>query len=274
MKNPIKLVRNLLALIIILIVLVVVLIHLFGNRALKAGIESAATKTLDVGVTIDDVDLSIISGKVGFQNLAVSNPPGYQHEKLLELADARIAVQIRSLLSDMVNVRQIKLDGLNVVVEQKGLSNNLNDVIKNIPGEPDVEDQKQKPGKKLHIDTLEITNTKVNVKLLPIPGKADTLTLTLPPIKMTDLGSDNKLNTAALAGKVLVAIANAIAQQGSGVLPEQMLGPLTSELSRLKALSGVIDKGSELLEGTKDLRKEVTEGIEGIKGLLKPKSDN
>ncbi len=278
MKTPLKIIYSILLIIIVLIILAAVLVHLFGNRALKTGIETAANKALNVAVSVGDVDLSIMGGKLGLQNLVIGNPPGYQHEKLLELKSAKIEVDVWSLLSDMVNIREIKLDGANVVLEQKGFSNNIKDVIKSIPAK---DEQPAEPsGKKLHIDNLEITNTTVSVKLLPIPGKADTLTLKLAPIEMTDLGGDNKLNTAALSGKVLLAIAKGIAEQGAGVLPKEMVGSLALELKRVGDITGILLEGSgELLKTGKDAGKEALEtgkdvgeaATSALKGLLKPK---
>ena len=261
MKVARKILCIVLGAILALVVLISVLIHLFGNSALKAGIETAASKSLNVGVSVGDVDLSVLGGRVGLQKLVINNPPGYQHDKLLELSDARIAVDIGSLLSNTVNIKEIKLDGANVVIEQKGLSNNLQDLIKRMPKGPKAEGKTT--GKKLHIDNLEITNTKVQVKLLPIPGQADTIPLTLSTIKMTDLGEDNKLNTAALAKKVLLAIAGGIAEQGAGVLPKEMVDSLASEL---KSIGALLDEGGKVLEEGKDI-------AEGIKGILKPKKE-
>lgn len=267
--------------IVILAVAVVIVVHLFADRAVKIGIETAATKTLNVEVTIGDVDLSIIGGKLRLQNLVIKNPPGYQHDKLLELRNAKIEVDVRSLLGDVVNIREIKLDGMNVVLEQRGVfSNNLQDVIRAIPAK---DKQVSEPsGKKLHIDNLEITNTKVKVKLLPIPGKADTVTLNLAPIRMTDLGGDNKLNTAGLSSKVLLAVAKGIAEQGTGVLPEDMVASLTSELQRLGALPGaLLEGGGKILEAGTDLGKKAIEAgkdigdaaTDALKGLFKPKKE-
>ncbi len=269
MKTPIKIIYGILFVVIVLVIVVVVLIHIFGNQAVKAGIETAATKTLNVAVSVGDVDLSIMGGKLGLQNLVIDNPPGYQHEKLLELKSAKIEVDVWSLLSDTVKIKEIKLDGANVVLEQKGFSNNIKDVIKSIPAK---EEQTAEPsGKKLHIDNLEITNTTVNVKFLPIHGKADTLTLKLAPIKMADLGGDNKLNTAALADKVLLAIVSGIARQGADKLPKEMIGSLVSELTRLKSLTGtLLEGGGEILETGKDIGKTATGTL---KGILKPKDE-
>jgi len=270
MKKPLKILCIILSVVLILFVVVAIAIDIFAEGALKVGIEVAATKTLNVGVRVGKIDLSIMRGKLGISNLLIDNPPGYQHEKLLELKDAQIQVSIKSLMSDTINIKQFKLDGVHVVLEQRGISgNNLQDVIKAIPASPKTEAEPAKAGKKLRIDNLEISNVVVDVKLLPVPGKADTVTLKLPPIKMTDLGNDGKLDTAALSGKILLAITKGIAEQGAGVLPEEMVSTMKTTLNQALDVGKTAAK-----EGEKILKegKNVGEGlIKDFKGLLKPK---
>jgi hypothetical protein len=290
MKRLRKFVSIVLSAIVILIVIVVLAVGLFANKALDVAIESAGTKALNVGVSVSEVDLSILRGKLGIRNLVINNPPGYQHDTLLELGRGRVAIDTRSLLGDVVNIENITLDGMNVVLEQRGVSsNNLQDIIKELP---DRDEQQAEPsGKKLHIDTLEINNVQVSVKLLPIPGKIDTLTIKLAPIKMTDLGSEDDLDTIALSRKILLAIAGGIAEQGAGLLPDEMFGSLVSELGKLQALPDILlQTGGKFLEaGTgagkgatdagKSVDEEVIKGVEnvgkgiteGLTGLLKKK---
>jgi hypothetical protein len=262
--------------IVTLVIAAVVLVNLFADRAVKIGIESAATKALNVGVTVDDAKLSIMAGKLALENLVINNPPGYQYDKLLRLQNAKITVDIRSLLRDTVEIKEIKLDGAEVVLEQKGITgNNLQDIIKSLPSVPKTEAGAQPSGKKLHIDNLELSNVTVKAKLLPIPGKVDTVTLKLAPIKMTNLGGDNKLDTAALSSKILVAITQGIAEQGAGVLPDDMLGSLKSTLAKTAELGKEVLKtgenlGKDVLKTTEDLGKGLSEGF---KGLLKPKKE-
>ncbi len=276
MKKTLKVLRVIVLAILILLLIAVVAVNLFAGRAVKVGIETAATKTLNVGVSVGNVDLSIMAGKLALKNLLINNPPGYQHEKLLELQNAKIEVDVKSLLSDVVNIKEIKLDGVNVVLEQRGISgSNLQDVIKAISGGPKDKDETETSGKRLHIDNLEISNVTVKVKLLPVPGKADTITLKLPPTRMTDLGGDNKLDTAALSGMILLAIANGVAKQGVGVLPKDIVDTITSTLGKTIDLSkGIIEGregiGKEIIKGTEDIGKGITEGL---KGLLKPKKE-
>jgi hypothetical protein len=157
---------------------------------------------------------------------------------------------MRSLLTDTVNVKEIKLDGVNVVIEQKGVSgNNLHDIIKAIPkAEPEAEQPAEKPGKKLRIDNLEITNVTVTAKLPSVPGKPDTVTLKLDTITMTNLGDDEKLDTAILIGTVLLAIESAVAEQGAGILPDEIMDQMKETWTE-----AATEKGKELIEGVKGL---------------------
>jgi len=263
MKKPLKALRIVLLVIAILVVAVVIIIDLFADRAVKIGIETAATKTLNVAVDIDDVELSIMGGSLALQNLIIKNPPGYQHDKLLELRNAKIEVNMKSLLNDVVNIKEIKLDGMEVTLEQRGVSgNNLQDVIKSIASSD--KQPSQPSGKKLHIDNLEISDVTVRAKLLPVPGRADTVTLKLSPIKMRDLGRDRNLDTAALSGQILLAVAEGVAEQGVGVLPKNVVDTMKSTLDKTIDLGkAASEKGQELMDVGKGL----------LEGLLKPKPE-
>lgn len=257
--------------ILIVVVIVAVLVNLFGDRALKAGIETAATKVLGVGVTVKDISLSLLGGTLDLNGLIINNPPGYEHPNLLELGTSHVDVDVMSLLGDTVNIEDITLDGFMVVIEQKGLSSNLNVVLASLPSgekkeeEPEPE-QERAPGKKLQIANLEVSNVKVKVKLVPISGKADTVELTLAPIKMTNLGSDEKLDIAMLIGKVLIAIAKGVAEEGADVLPKELVGPIKSTLTEQGAI--VTEKGKKVLEESEDLGKDVIEKGKGMGGAV------
>ena len=249
---------------LLIIIAVVLLIWMMGEHAVKVGVETAGTKTLGVGVIVDDIDISVFKGRLGIQGLEVRNPSGYELKNLLELKKGNIKVTLKSLMGDTVKIDQIKLDGINLVLEQKGLSNNLQDILKNIEkpdSKPTPAEPSDKKGKNLEITELEITNVKVKVKLLPLPGKEQTLDLALGPIKMQNLGTDEKMDIGILASKILVAITEGIAKEGVGILPSDMLGGFSDTL-KLKAT--VIEKGKELLETGKEKGKEIAEGLKGI----------
>ena len=176
-------------------------------------------------------------------------------------------------MSDKVDIDYIILDNIEVSIEQKGLSTNLNDILKSLPKSEQAGRRPQAPGKKLYIKTLEINNVTCTCKMLPF-RKTSEVTLKIAPIKMTDLGSDNKLDMAALASKILAAIAEGVAKQGAGVLPDDITGPLKSGLGQVQGIlqgagtqAGEMGKGA--IEAGKGIFEQGQKAGKGIFGIFK-----
>ncbi len=257
MKKSVRILVLFLAVIACLPVVLMAGIGAFGGSLVRKAVEVAGSGALKVPVALSDADLSLLGGKVTLRNLQIDNPPGYQHDKLLNLNEASVEVQIGSLLSDTVRIRQIRLDGVDLVLEQKGLGSNLQDLIDNLP-KSDEPKKEQPAGKSLVIDVLEIRNVTIEAKLLPIPGKADTVPLKLSTIRLTDLGRDGTMDTAALTGKILVAIAGGVVEQGSGLLPKDLVRGMGS------ALGKTAEVGKQLLKGAGDVGRGIGKGLQDL----------
>lgn len=272
-----KTAKKLKTIVIVVVLLIVVLVgafHLFGAKAIEVGVEVGATKALKVPVAVGGVNLSILAGKAGVNDLVVDNPSGYQNEKLLEMGTAHVDLDLGSALSETVIIEDILLENVTVVLEQKGLTNNIQQVLDDMSSPAsEKETPSKKPRKKLLIKNLQINEVAVKVKLLPIPGKQDTLTMKLSPITMTDLGSQDKLDIPALATKILLAIVNGIAEQGAGVLPDSIIGPMGDTAKELtKAAEAMLRQGAKVLDETKKqaegmLKETQKAGEELKKGL-------
>jgi hypothetical protein len=170
-------------------------------------------------------------------------------------------------MSDTIKIQLIKLDDTKMTIEQKGLTNNLNEILDKLPkGEKEAAPapKTEGAGKKLIVTKLEITKTNVNVKLLPIPGKSDTVSMNLDPIVMENLGSDSKLSIAKLVGKVMGALAVGVAKQGAGVLPKDMVSNINSSVT--SALGTSLGLGQDGVKATTEAGKTAVEGIKGIFG--------
>jgi hypothetical protein len=250
--------------VVVVVGAVVVLFAMFGESAIKAGIQKAGSSALGVPVTVDSLSLSLVQGKVGIRGLVVQNPPGYSNKDLLELNDGSVDVGIRSLMSDTVHIQDVKLDGMNLVIEQKGLSNNLKDVMNAIPKK---EEEAKKEGKPLVIDNLELSNIVVKVKLLDLPGKADTVPLKLDTITMRNLGTQDKLSMATLVSKILVAVADGVAKQGAGILPDEVTNAIKS------GLSGIMEQGGALMKEGQKVLEQGTGVLDGVKGIFEKKKE-
>ena len=258
--------------VITVIVFAFVLFSIFGNRALKIGIETGATAALKVGVSLQDVNLSLWGGTLELAGLKVENPAGYQHPEFLTIAKAAVALRVGSLLSHTVEIRKIQFDDIQLTLEQKNLTtNNLQEILNSLPKSEKeaskVEEKSQaQSGKKLHIQELTINGVQVKVKLLPVPGKADTITLRLNPIVLKDLGSDKPIDTAQLSVKILKAIAGGITEQGKDLLPTDIINSLGSGLTEQgkKVLETAGQAGEGILKGAGDVGKGATDALKGI----------
>jgi hypothetical protein len=279
MKIVKKMLSILAIVIVTLIVLLIVAVTVFGNQALKIGVETGATAALKVGVTLNSAKLSILGGKVELDGLKVQNPAGYQNPEFLNLQKAAVALKVSSLMSDTIEIDKIQFDEIQLTIEQKGVTtNNLQEILNALPKseetapKPEDKTAPKTPGKKMLIHELAINGVQVRVKLLPIPGKADTVTLKLTPIVMKELGGDKPINVAELSAKILKAIAGGIAEQGKDLLPIDMIGSIGQGIAQqgLKVLDTAGQVGKGVLEGA---GKGVLDGAgdvgKGVGGLLK-----
>jgi hypothetical protein len=243
MNKKSRIIRSIMGILFLFVVLAVIGVRLFADNAIKTTIEVAGAEVLQVEVDVTKANLTFRNGNLALQRVTIGNPPGYQHDQLLQLDNAHTTIEVKSLFSDVVKIKTMQLEGVELVLEQRGLTNNLQEIIDSIP--EDV--NKYSAGKELQIDVLEISDITVKAKLLPIPGKIDTLTLRLTPIKLTGLGTDQKMDVASLTAKILLAISGGIVKQGAGILPDGMVSTLGSALGKTAKLGKDLGKGIQRL---------------------------
>jgi hypothetical protein len=263
-----KVVRWIITVIIIIVVAFVIFFNLAGNSMIRKGIEVGGSSALGVDVAVDSVKLSLMGAKFNANGLVVGNPEGYKTESMFEMKKMLIDTSIGGIMGDTIVIDEIILDGMAVTLEQKGLTNNIQQVLAGIkarsekPDKPE-EDDPDKPSKKIIIKRLLINEAAVKTNILM--GEK-TVGFTLAPIEMKDLGTDEPMDIAMLSGKILAAIATGIVKSGGGLLPEDMLGSMGDTLSQAKELLG---ESGKMLEVGKDVGKGVQEGLKGAGEGLK-----
>jgi hypothetical protein len=268
MRKLIKAVIFIVIILVVLAVIGVVAVVLLADKAVQAAVEAAGTKTLNVAVRVGKADVAFLRGAVDLQALTVANPPGFQGPSLLTLQRVDVAADARSLLTKEIHIKDMRLAGMEVFVEQKALENNLYDVIKPLrqPGQP--------TGKSLLIDTLEITNITVHMNLSGVPGKPQNADFTLATITLTDVGRSEKIDTAALIGKILLAVAAGVADHAGDLLPKETVGEISGMLDKAVNIGkGILGPGGKTPDGKQQdsLGKSVTEGIKDLFGGKKKK---
>ncbi len=204
-----------------LVIIVVLWGHRILNRTVQKAIEHSASQALGVDVTIGALDLSWLNGVLTLSDLRIANPPGYQNKALLTLKQGSVVLEVSSLTRDTVKVTSVVLDTVDVIWEQKGLDNNLQDVIDHLP----ARDSTGVNGKALQIQILELDRAMVKAQLLPLPGEMNAITLKLTPIRLTNLGSQSPMDLRALARRVLSALVTRILEQGAKAFPADIMKP-------------------------------------------------
>ena len=265
-KKTKKIIKGILIGLLALILVIVLLFKLYGNQLLRTAIVTGAEKALQVGVRLESIDVKIVAGKVDLKSMEIDNPEGYQHPTFLKLGHAYMDLNVSSLTSDTIEMDMVQLENINLVIEQKGKTNNLKEILSNLPKSESTEPEPTEEGaaKNFRIKVLEINNVEVKAKLLPTPGRADTVTLRLKPIRLENLGTKEKIDAADLTAKILKAISKGIAEQGTGILPTEMIGSIGDELGK---------QGEALIKGSKDIGKSATDAVKGIGDLFKKKED-
>jgi hypothetical protein len=261
MRKRKRRVLSILVTLVVLVIIGVLAVAVFADQAVRAAAERAGTKVLNVPVKVGGADVSLLGGSLALRNVRVANPQGYTGPSLLTLRRADATADAGSLLGREVLIKDMKLTGMEVFVEQKGARNNLYEVIQPLrePREP--------TGKRLIVDNLEITDVIVHVGLTGLPGQSPAAQFTLAPIRMTDLGRDGKMDTAVLITKIVLAIAAGVAQQGGDILPPDTVGEITSLLDKALDLGRIIlgpKSGDQKTNGNSG--KGITDGLKDLFG--------
>ena len=86
---------------------------------------------------------------------------------------------------------------------------------------------------------------------------------------MTDIGRNEKVDTAVLIGKILLAVAAGVAEQGGDILPKETVGEIGGMLDKAMDIGKTIfGPGGKTPDGQQQdsLGKSVTDTLKGILG--------
>jgi len=268
-----KLAKLLIALgagLLVLLVLVVVVVFVSIDKIAKGGIEKGTNYALAVPTTLDSADVGVFDGTFKMQGLKIDNPEGYESSPyFFNLGSGSVEVSLGSLRSDVVTLPAFKLSDIDVHIDRKGTTSNVQQILDNLKrfesgDKPEPETEKG-PGKKFIVNETAITNVQVHAHLLPLGGDLSTTKLVIPEIILKDVGSaGDPVSLAELTNIVTQAILASAAEFGGGIIPDEILGDLQANLGELNALA---ENGVEMLT------TEVEKVVEDAQDQLQEKAD-
>jgi len=178
------------------------------NSVVKNGIEAVGTEVLGVPVTVEDVNISFFNGSGVIKGLNVANPDGYESEQAIMVEEMRVIVDIGSLTSDKIHIKEVVIDAPSITYEGNLLNSNISKLQKNAEstgtsgsGSSDEADEEGEMA--LQIDRLQVNDARINVRLSFLD---DPLSLVLPFLELEDLGKDEDASPGDVINEVLLAL--------------------------------------------------------------------
>jgi AsmA protein len=147
------------------VVIILIALPFFINvNSFRPKIESEVTSALDRPVTLGDLSLSLLSGKVGVENVSIADDPAFSKSPFITAKSLEVGVELMPLIfSKQLNVTGIVLDEpqINLLKASNGTWNfsSLGGASKNNPAEP----AKSGAPQGLSIAKLEIKDGKLAV---------------------------------------------------------------------------------------------------------------
>lgn len=208
-----------------IILIVAVLTVVFLSHVIKSSFNTAAPAFLGVSAHVEKVHARLFQGRLVLEGLVIGNPEGFNTPHMIQMSKMAFEVEPRSLFTDRIRIREVTVEGFHLTLEQGLLHNNLLTLVNNLSGgekaekpaaKPDAETEKAKDAKKdvrVEIDTVDITDTRLNVAMTAMAGKS--VPVPLPPIHLKDIGKDKE---GASIMDAIMAVLNGILQAATGAV--------------------------------------------------------
>ena len=159
-------------------------------------------------VTLAGAHISPLTGSGALTGLFVGNPEGWRSEKAFYLGKIHVEIAPGSLFGDHVVVNEVEIDQPEFVYETRFVSSNIGELLKNVSGSSTDDPSAQvttKTGKPIKFEVKHFLLKNGHVKL---GIGAAAMTLPMPPIELTDLGTNEGGITS---GQLAVAVMRSVA---------------------------------------------------------------
>ena len=257
-----KLMLKIGAVFLLIIVLILGVLGFFLNSAIKTGIETMGPKMTGTPISLQEADLSLLSGRSQLEGLIVGNPKGFHTDHALKLGLVRVKTDLSSIISDTLVVEEILIESPEIVFEGNLSSNNIQQIRKHVEtfsaSDPQGHQGKEEDStskRKVQIHHLTIKNAKVKLSMSFLKGEG--LSIELPDIYLKDIGKESsgatwQETTAQVLDKLEATILQNVPNMGErfkrGIkeIGESLkkVGPKTEEAVSgvLKGIKGMLEK--------------------------------
>ena len=231
------------------------------DSLVKAVVERYGSEATRARVTLNAVELSPTSGSGRLQGLTVGNPKGFNTAEAISLGDIQVALDISTLQSNPIVIKQVLITQPAVTYEYAGSGSNLETIQKNVQayaakfggGSQPATEQGAAGGKtaaaaerKVIIERLVVTDGKIGISHAALQGRS--LSSPLPTIELKDIGKDKGGATPAeVAEKVIGTISAQASRVASSDLQKQLGTMLKEQAGNVGGAAGAAERLKGLL---------------------------
>ena len=223
------------ALILLLLIGGVAYFYLSLNTLVKKAVETVGPAITRTDVTLASANLSPLSGSGKLSGFVVGNPKGYSAPYALRLGSISLSVDKETLLKDPIVVNSIVIRDPQLALIGTPGGTNLQEIMRNIksygaskeksatPSPSASPSGKNSDSKKFIVKSVVISGAKVDV-VLGAFGQSVNQALTLPEIRLQNLGSDGKgLSASQISEQIFTPLINAAIDEGIKAATKQGL---------------------------------------------------
>ena len=225
----------------------------FLNDLVKGGVEKVGPQLTKGEMRLAKANISPFSGKAQLTGLFVGNPQGWKTESAIKVGDVKVALDVRSALSDVVTVESILIEGPEITYEGGLGGSNIGKILENIEafagggGEKPAAESSSASSKKFKVKDIQIRGARVHLSTAGLGGKA--MTVPLADMRLQNIGTDGSGVTAAQ-------------------LSRDILKPLLASITKAAA-EAATNVGGQLKDVTKGTTDQLNKTTEGVKSLFK-----
>lgn len=154
----------------------------------KRTVERVGSETTGTTVELDGARISIKSTEGALDGLTIDNPPGFETRHAFELDEVQLDLDLATIRSDEIVLREVAVEGAHLTFEQRGDSNNLREIlnhVQRISEEDAASDDDRTEETRMVIETFNFRGGRLTV----IHDRLDEdLTFEIPDVTVRDIG--------------------------------------------------------------------------------------
>lgn len=217
-------------------------LHNSLDAQVASAIRRSGPEITGVSISLSNATINPLDGKAALYGLVVGNPAGFKTKQALSLDEISMTLDIRSLTTDVIRIKEFILLKPEIVYEYAAGNSNLDvlrrNIIERAIGQNKQKAQRSESGKKLIIEHLYVKSARAHVSAELLNGEA--VSLSIPDVHLQDIG---RKSDGVTAGEVTKQILVSIVQQVSTAMTAAGMRTATN------TIQNAVDSATQAIKG-------------------------